>query len=115
PEYLNNYPALAAFVEQHPEIVHNPAFFVGNPDGPSTWGGDGSSQVRMEAVRAGRSFLEYLGVVGVLIVITTGIVMLVRTLADQYRWRRQSRLQMDMQNKLIDRFSDSDQLLAYLQ
>ena len=28
-DYLANYPVLAAFLEQHPEIAHNPAFFIG--------------------------------------------------------------------------------------
>src|SRR5262245_53275287 len=27
-DYIGNYPMLAAFLEQHPEIAHNPAFFV---------------------------------------------------------------------------------------
>src|SRR5687767_5417481 len=27
PTYMNNYPALAAFVAQHPEVPHNPRFF----------------------------------------------------------------------------------------
>src|SRR5688572_31988541 len=29
PDYVANYPVLAAFLEQHPEIAHNPAFFIG--------------------------------------------------------------------------------------
>src|SRR5690348_4380280 len=30
--YLAPYPALAAFLGQHPEIAHNPAYFLGNPN-----------------------------------------------------------------------------------
>src|SRR5215467_8563720 len=33
-EYLSPYPALAAFIVQHPEIAHNTAFFLGNARGP---------------------------------------------------------------------------------
>src|SRR5918996_2607778 len=29
PDYIANYPVLAAFLEQHPEIAHNPTYFVG--------------------------------------------------------------------------------------
>src|SRR3982074_387501 len=29
--YLAPYPGLARFLEQHPEIAHNPAYFVGDP------------------------------------------------------------------------------------
>src|SRR5262249_11310665 len=41
PEYLGTYPTLAAYVTQHPEIAHNPVFFLnggcggGNVDGRS--------------------------------------------------------------------------------
>jgi len=38
--YLAPYPALAAFLAQHPEVAHNPGFFVGevryNPNDTST-------------------------------------------------------------------------------
>src|SRR5215213_8737917 len=30
--YLAPYPALATFVRQHPDIVHHPAFYLGEPD-----------------------------------------------------------------------------------
>jgi hypothetical protein len=36
-------------------------------------------------------------------------------LIDQRRWHRAARMQMEMQNKLIDRFSGNDELLAYMQ
>ena len=31
PDYLAPYPALAAFLKQHPEIARNPTFFFGRP------------------------------------------------------------------------------------
>src|SRR5262245_19016487 len=30
-DYLAPYPALAAFLAQHPEVAHNPSYFVGTP------------------------------------------------------------------------------------
>src|SRR5258706_9813361 len=30
PEYMAPYPTLAAFIAQHPEVAHNPAFFIGD-------------------------------------------------------------------------------------
>jgi len=30
-QYLANYPGLAAFLQQHPEVGHNPGYFVGEP------------------------------------------------------------------------------------
>ena len=29
PDYLATYPILAAFLEQHPQVAHNPGFFLG--------------------------------------------------------------------------------------
>src|SRR5262245_47023005 len=29
PDYLATYPMLAAFLEQHPQVAHNPGFFLG--------------------------------------------------------------------------------------
>src|SRR5205807_2779303 len=30
-DYLAPYPTLASYLAQHPEVAHNPAFFVGDP------------------------------------------------------------------------------------
>src|SRR4029077_17716601 len=30
PDYMASYPTLATFVAQHPQVVHNPAFFIGD-------------------------------------------------------------------------------------
>src|SRR5918993_4643893 len=30
-QYLASYPGLAAFLQQHPEVGHNPGYFVGEP------------------------------------------------------------------------------------
>src|SRR5712692_10741302 len=34
PEYMATYPMLAAYIAQHPEVAHNPVFFLGGPGGP---------------------------------------------------------------------------------
>src|SRR5436190_2030875 len=33
PDYLATYPTLAAFLAQHPEVAHNPVFFLGGYQG----------------------------------------------------------------------------------
>src|SRR5258708_4981744 len=33
PDYLALYPTLAAYLAQHPEVAHNPVFFLGGPGG----------------------------------------------------------------------------------
>src|SRR5688572_21469383 len=32
-DYLAPYPALVEFIQRHPEVTRNPAYFIGGPDG----------------------------------------------------------------------------------
>src|SRR5438034_1067944 len=43
PDYMSSYPTLAAYLAQHPEVAHNPTFFLGGPGGPQYT--DGRAQV----------------------------------------------------------------------
>ena len=111
PDYLATYPALAAFLQQHPEVVHNPTYFVGDANG--IFMGDSiPNDPRIEAIRGWRSFIQFIPVVAIVFIITSALTGLIRTLIDQRRWQRAARMQMDLQNKLIDRFSGHEELLA---
>jgi len=112
PEYLATYPALAAFLEQHPEVAHNPRYFVGDP---GSSGDERPQDSRVEALRTFKDFFDLIPVMGIVFIITSAVAGLIRTLLDQHRWRRATQIQMDFQNKLIDRFSNSGELLSYLQ
>jgi len=109
PDYLATYPMLAAFLEQHPEIAHNPVYFLGEWSAPER--STPAGQVFREV---GRMF-ENLTVVLIVATITMGIVFLIRTAIEHRRWQRAMRAQTELNTKLIDRFSSSDELLAYLQ
>ena len=108
-DYMANYPVLAAFLEQHPEIAHNPGFFVGE------WRSPEDSNPRQEAARALRDSVHFAGVTMIVLTITTGIIFLVRTVVEHWRWQRAMKAQNELNSKLIDRFSTSEALLAYLQ
>src|SRR5471032_2198450 len=54
PEYLAPYPTLAAYLAQHPEVAHNPVFFIGGSSGP----GQQYSDTRTAAMRAVESVFE---------------------------------------------------------
>ena len=58
---------------------------------------------------------DNLSVVLIVATITLGIVFLIRTAIEHRRWQRTMRAQTELNTKLIDRFSSSDELLAYLQ
>jgi hypothetical protein len=110
PDYIANYPMLAAFLEQHPQIAHNPAFFVGERRFD-----DQTDNPRIEMVRAVRNATEFAGILLIIITITTGIIFLVKTVVEHWRWQRAMKAQNDLNTKLIDRFASSEDLLAYIQ
>ena len=112
PEYLAPYPALAAFVAQHPEVAHDPAYFFRNVRGPN-W--------PEPADREGRGFrmMEQIlgGLTGLAIfaAVTGTLIWLIKTIIDYRRWNRLSKVQTDVHSKLLDRFTANEDLLAYMQ
>jgi len=110
PEYLEPYPALAGFLQQHPEIRRNPSFFLGEPDSRR----DESDPKRqaldlLSAVLAGGAlFTGFMVVIGVLASLT-------RQLIEYRRWMRQSRIQTEANTKVLDRLTSNEDLLAYAQ
>src|SRR5688572_17784449 len=110
PDYLANYPVLAAFLEQHPEIAHNPAYFIGERRYDEQ-----NNNPRIEAARALRHAVEVGGIALIVMTIATGIIFLVRTVVEHWRWQRAMKAQNDLNIKLIDRFASSEDLLAYIQ
>ena len=110
PEYLEPYPALAAFLQQHPEIRRNPTFFLGQPE-PRRDENDPKARAidLMTAVLAGGAlFTGFMVVMGVL-------ASLVRQLIEYRRWMRQSRIQTEANTKILDRLTSNEDLLAYAQ
>ena len=67
-DYLATYPVLAAFLQQHPEVAHNPSFFIGEIGFQE----ENRNNPQMEAARALRNFIEGMTVVLIVMTITTG-------------------------------------------
>lgn len=109
-DYIGNYPVLAAFLEQHPEIAHNPAFFIGERHFDER--NNTPISRAFDSINRGIQSLTIILVIGT---IAGAIVFLARTIIEHRRWQRAMRTQTDLQTKLIDRFSSSDDLIAYLQ
>ena len=107
--YLATYPALAAFLAQHPEIAHSPGFFLNNIYTGEDPRGENSSE------RMWRSTMEGLSIFAVIALITGVLTWLVRTLLDHRRWSRISKVQAEVHNKLMDRLTANEDLLAYIQ
>jgi len=108
--YLLNYPALASFVKQHPEVAHNPSYFLEFVELPGEHYESDPPGMRM-----------WKGIIGdiagftVFLVVTSVLVWAVKTLIDQRRWSRLSKVQTEIHSKLLDRFSTNEELLAYIQ
>ena len=111
PAYLAPYPLLAAFIGQHPEIVHNPGYFLENVNSPNGYNSDPKWRQREEmlGILAGLAgFIAFLVVTGV-------IVWVIRMIVTSRRWNKLSKVQYDVHSKLLDRFTTNEDLLAYMQ
>lgn len=108
PDYLGPYPALNAFIQQHPEIVRNPSFFFGDYEFREERPRDRSHEM-FNTVVDGFGFLLIAG--GLM----TFVVWLVRSFIEQRRWIRISRTQAEVHGKLLDRLTNNADLLAYIQ
>jgi hypothetical protein len=112
PDYMAPYPSLAAYLGQHPEVAHNPVFFLGGGMGP---GQQFYSDNRTAAMRAVESVLEGLEF---LIGFMTGVLALAwlaRAGIEHRRWLRATKIQVDAHTKIVDRLSSNEDLLTYMQ
>jgi hypothetical protein len=111
PTYMETYPGLASFVAQHPEIRHNSQYFFAQYGD----GGFGRVTPQDRAIDMWRNTIEGFTVGTVVLLITSGLIWLIRTLIDQRRWSRLSKIQTDVHTKILDRFQSNEELLAYIQ
>jgi hypothetical protein len=107
--YLASYPSLVSFLNAHPEIAHNPSYYVGEGSFPRPQ--DHATQVL-------EMWKDTLGGLAVFAGFGMGIgllVWLIRTLVDYRRWNRLAKVQTEVHTKLLDRFTANNDLFAYIQ
>jgi hypothetical protein len=109
-DYLAPYPDLAGFLAQHPEIAHNPAFYVGTAN-EGGWERD----PRALSYRMWENILQGFFIASMFLTVTGVLVWLVRTIVDYRRWLRLTKVQTDTHTKLLDRLTSQEDLLAYMQ
>jgi hypothetical protein len=116
-----NNPQLAQFLTQHPEVSRNPDFYlfadlrgqhgrnveglrrrVNGNEPPS------DQQMRREYEGDVMGSLAFVGVVG-------SLLWLIRIFLENRRWSRLFRLQSEVHSKLIDRFSNNQEILQYME
>ena len=111
PSYLQPYPALATFIQQHPEVPHNPAYFFARFEGNNFYRQDPKDRmfdVWKDAMTGVFVFIIFVAVAGAL-------AWLIKTVIDHRRWTRILKIQTDAHTKLLDRFTSNEDLLAYMQ
>lgn len=111
-DYMGSYPTLASYVTQHPEIGHNPVFFLGGAGAP---GQQFYSDTRTAAMRAVESVLEGLEFLIGFMTAVLALAWLLRAAIEHRRWLRATKIQVDAHTKIVDRLSSNEELLAYMQ
>ena len=109
-DYLAPYPALTVFLQQHPDVVRNPAFYFGsfgNFDRGYT-----EADRKIEVLRNTLEGITFL--TGFLTVISL-LYALLRQAIEYRRWRRQIQIQTEIHTKLLDRMTNNQELLAYIE
>jgi hypothetical protein len=110
--YLLPYPQLASFLKEHPQVSHNPAYFL------AQYGENGNfyrETPQDRAVTMWRETIEGFTIGAVALSIFTGVAWLLKMLVDHRRWSRLSKIQTEVHNKVLDRMQSNEDLLAYIQ
>jgi len=123
-EYVSrNNPQLAQFLAAHPEIVRNPEFYLFThldvqggrrdqalqrvvwPELDQPWHGRPASEEFISDMSGVLAFACFLG----------ALIWLIRSGMENRRWSRIFKLQSEVHGKLIDKFSSSQELAAYME
>ena len=106
--YMAPYPALAAYISQHPEVTHNPGFYLGDPRF-SVYEPQRRTIEAIEESMAGLAFfLFFMTALGV-------ATHVGRSILEHRRWMHAMKIQTDTHTKLVDRLASNDELMAYIQ
>lgn len=98
--FLASYPGLDAFLDEHPEVRREPYFYL--------------AQFQPHRGGALDALLEGLAIFGTIALIAVALGWLIRTWIEQRRWNRLSKNQIDVHNRILDRFGSSEELLEYV-
>jgi hypothetical protein len=113
-DYLATYPALAAFLSQHPAVAHNPGYFLSMVRFQSSFNGIPDSP-RSEGVRALKETFEGLFFLLGLCFVVGIIGWILRSIIEYRAWLRASKVQTEAHTKVIDRLTTNEDVLAYTQ
>lgn len=109
-DYLAPYPALGAFVAQHPEVQRNPGYYLERVRGVDEY-----VETRSESYRIWNDILGWIGGLSAATLVALSLGWLIRMVVDYRRWYRLSKVQAEAHTKLLDRLTSNNELIAYVQ
>jgi len=124
PAYVErNNPELAAFMAAHPDIAKNPDFYLFNHLRET--GGDREQALertvwpdmvpQLDHQSSAAELADKMIPMVVVITIFTALVLIVRFFVESRRWSRTFKMQSEVHSRLIDKFSTSQELAAYME
>ena len=108
-DYMAAYPALTSFLQQHPEILRNPSFYFGEQYF------EREQSERERTLNMVRNTIDGIGFLTGFLVVITLVYSLLRQALEYRRWRRQIQIQTDVHTKLLDRMTNNQELLSYIE
>jgi hypothetical protein len=120
-EYVTrSNPQLGRFLQDHPEVVRNPDFYLfanfstrgGRPGERMerrTWMDD-----RRDQDFASSQFERTVGPFLIFVTILGSLLWLIRVLLENRRWGRIFKMQTEVHGRLIERFGNNEELLTYM-
>jgi hypothetical protein len=110
--YLAPYPAVWTFIQQHPEIPRDPGFYL---DFVNTGGEEYYNTQSYQQERWRRDVFSF--VMGFIVVggIALTLGWIIRYTIEHRRWLRATKLQSELQHKLLERIASNQELLSYVQ
>ena len=112
PGYLASYPAVAAFLQQYPDIARNPGYYLERYDASYTVAQP--PDARSQSLRMWRTYIEFMGAALVFGIAVIGVIGIAKYLIEYRRWYRVSKMNAEVHNKILDRFGSNEELLAYI-
>jgi hypothetical protein len=105
-DYMASYPAVVAFLAQHPEIKRNPSYYLRRYSSDYYYSDPRS--------RAWQNMFEMFGVFVIVLTVVGALGWMLKTAIDYRRWGRLTKVQTEAHTKLLDRFTGNEELLAYV-
>jgi hypothetical protein len=113
-DYLTLYPNLASYLTRHPEVAHNPNYYLAIGRGRFVFEQQ-PPNARREALQTMENVLGGLAGFSAFVLVLSLTAWGLKTFVEHRRWLRVLKIQTDAHSKLLDRLTSNEDLLAYIQ